>query len=216
MMKTRFWWSFSLVLALGVPVFGESLWLKATNDEKGIYGRAVAGRRGDLVTVQISETVRFSTTGMQATVPGRSSALQDEVFRLLQGVGKSALRLGTDASGATLMVDLGELFSGEFSGGAGTMSTDLSVESYPLTSEVVDVLPNGNLVIAGVKTVAIGEENLIVVLSGVARPEDITQSNTLSSSQLAHAQVNFLLEGTLSDVQQPGWLSQFVNRVNPF
>jgi flagellar L-ring protein FlgH len=215
-MKTRSWWSFSLAFLLVVPAGAESLWLKATNDEKGLYGRAVASRRGDLVTVRISETAKFSTSGLTATMPGRESALQSEMLRLLQGLGKNALRLGTDANGASLVVDLDALFSGKFTGGAGTMSSDLSVQAYPLTSEVVDVLPNGNLVIAGAKTVSIGEENLIVVLSGVARPEDISQTNTLASSQLAHAQVNFVLEGTLSDVQQPGWLSQFLNRANPF
>lgn len=215
-MRTRFWSSFSLFLILVAPVAAESLWLKATNDERGIYGRAVASRRGDLVTVQVSETASFSTSGLQASMPGRQSSVQNEVLRLLQGLGKNALRLGTDAAGAPLVLDLGELMSGDFEGGAGTLQTDLSVSSYPLTSEVVDVLPNGNLVIAGAKTVSIGEEDLIVVLSGVARPEDITQSNTLSSSQLAHAEVRFVLEGTLSDVQQPGWLSKFMNRVNPF
>lgn len=214
-MKTRFWWSFSLALCLGLPASAESLWLKPTNDEKGLFGRAVASRRGDLVTVQISETAKFSTSGLQASMPGRQSALQSEILGLLQGVGKSALQYGSNSAGP-MVLDLSALFSGDFEGGAGTMSTDLSVSSYPLTSEVVDVLPNGNLVIAGAKTVTIGDENLIVVISGVARPQDITQANTLSSSQLAHAQVNFVLEGTLSDVSQPGWLSQFINRVNPF
>ncbi len=216
MMHNRFWSFFSLLCLFASAVSAESLWLRASNDERGIYGRAVASRRGDLVTIQVSETAKFSTSGLQASMPGRESALQSEMLRLLQGVGKNALRLGSDAAGAPLVVDLSQLLSGEFSGGAGTLQSDIHVQSYPLTSEVVDVLPNGNLVIAGAKTVSIGEENLIVVLHGVARPEDISQSNTLSSSQLAHAQVRFVLEGTLSDIQTPGWMSRFLNRVNPF
>jgi flagellar L-ring protein precursor FlgH len=216
-MKIRFWLSSSLLFVLLVaPLWGESLWLKATNDENGIYGRAVASRRGDLVTVQVSETAKFSTTGITANLPGRTSALQNELLRVLQGVGKNALKLGTDAAGANVVLQLDELLSGNFQGGAGTLSSDISVSSYPLTSEVVDVLPNGNLVIAGAKTVSIGEEDLIVVLSGVGRPEDINQANTISSSHLAHARVEFVLEGTLSDVQTPGWLSKFINRANPF
>lgn len=215
-MQKRFWLYFSLICVFSSGVQAESLWLRASNDERGIYGRAVAGRRGDLVTIRVSETARFSTSGLQASMPGRQSAVQNEVLRMLQGVGKDALRLGSDASGAPLVVDLSALLSGEFSGGAGTLQTDIQVQSYPLTSEVVDVLPNGNLVIAGAKTVSIGEENLIVVLHGVARPEDISQANTLASSQLAHAQVRFVLEGTLSDVQTPGWMTKFINRVNPF
>jgi flagellar L-ring protein precursor FlgH len=215
-MRIQYWWFFSLIVFSLGSVEAESLWLRATNNEQGMYGRSVASRRGDLVTVQISETANFSTSGMQATIPGRESALQSEVLRLLEGVGKDALNLGADLNGDPLIIGLSKLFSGQFTGGAGTLSTELTVSSYPLTSEVVDVLPNGNLIIAGAKTVSIGKEDLIVVLHGVARPQDITQSNTLSSSQLAHAQVEFVLEGTLSDVSQPGWLSDFVNRVNPF
>lgn len=215
-MKARFWLYSSLALCITLPVMAESLWLKATNDESGLYGRSVASRRGDLITVQISETASFSTSGMTASMPGRESALQSELYKVLESVGKRVLSYGNDSSGASMVLSLDDIFSGEFSGGAGTLSSDLSVSSYSLTSEVVDVLPNGNLVIAGAKTVSIGEENLIVVLSGVARPEDINQLNTISSSQLAHAKVEFVLEGTLSDVQQPGWLSKVVNRVNPF
>ncbi len=215
-MKTLFWSSFSAFCLLASSLAAGSLWLQPTNDERGLFGRSVASRRGDLVTVQISETASFSTSGLQATMPGRESAVQNEMLRVLQSVGHEVLEVGTDSTGAGVMLDLTELLSGRFSGGAGAMSTDLSVSSYPLTSEVVDVLPNGNLIIAGAKTVSIGEENLIVVLHGVARPEDITQANTLSSAQLAHAQVDFVLEGTLSDVQRPGWMTKFLNRANPF
>ena len=215
-MKTRSWLYFRVSLILVLSAGAESLWLKSTNDEKGLYGRSVAGRRGDLVTIQVSETASFSTSGLQATMPGRQSALQSEMLRLVQGVAKNALNLGTDAAGGPLVVNLAELLSGDFTGGAGTLSSDLTVQSYPLTAEVVDVLPNGNLIVAGARQVSIGEENLLVVLHGVCRPQDITPANILASSKLAHAKVEFLLEGTLSDVQTPGWLSQFVNRVNPF
>lgn len=216
-MQIRFWLYFSLITGASLSLPAESLWLKPTNSEQGMYGRSVARQRGDLLTVNISETVSFSTSGMQATIPGKTSALQSEFLRLIQGLGKNALDIGVDASGDPLIIGLSELFSGNFTGGAGTLKTDLAVSSYLLTSEVVDVLPNGNLIIAGAKTVSIGNEDMLVVLHGVARPQDIdTQTNTLLSSSLAHGRVEFILEGTLSDVSQPGWLTDFVNRVNPF
>jgi len=60
-----------------------------------------------------------------------------------------------------------------------------------LTVTVVDVLPNGNLVIAGKRVLRADGETKVIRVAGVVRPRDVTSSNTILSEQVANARVSF-------------------------
>lgn len=207
---------FSLLLLLPLSSAAISIWRSPANDERGLYARQIANRVGDLVTVEISESAQLSTTGTQTETEGQSSALQGEVIRLLENVRPGMLRLGRDENGDPIQLNLSSLLSGQYSGGEGSIQSQYSVARYPLTVQVTDRLPNGNLVIEGAKRVVIGGETAYAVLRGIIRERDIEDNNTISSSRVANATIEFYGEGALSDVQNKGWASRLFDSLNPF
>ena len=85
-----------------------------------------------------------------------------------------------------------------------------------LTGEIVDVKPNGNLVISANSRVGHDEEVAEVVLTGVCRGVDVTPDNTVLSTQLADLQVTVKNSGAIKDAATRGWLTRFLDTVKPF
>lgn len=97
----------------------------------------------------------------------------------------------------------------EFSGEAdSSQSNSLSGE---ITVTVVDILPNGNLVVQGEKWFTLNQGKEYIRIAGVVRPQDVTPDNTLASSKLADAQIAYSGEGFLADANNQGWFGQFMN-----
>jgi flagellar L-ring protein precursor FlgH len=88
--------------------------------------------------------------------------------------------------------------------------------SGTLTTTVIGVLPNGNLQIAGDKQIAINRGSEHIRFSGVVDPRSITGSNTVSSTQVADARIEFRSKGTMDEVQTMGWLQRFFLNISPF
>ena len=85
-----------------------------------------------------------------------------------------------------------------------------------LTTTVVGVLPNGNLQIAGDKQIAINRGSEHLRFSGVVDPRSITGNNTVSSTQVADARIEFRSKGVMDEVQTMGWLQRFFLNISPF
>lgn len=85
-----------------------------------------------------------------------------------------------------------------------------------ITATVVDVLPNGNLLVSGEKQVAINQGSEFIRFSGVVNPSTITTSNSVNSSQVADARIEYKQNGYIAENQQPGWLARFFLNVLPF
>ncbi|WP_043649283.1 flagellar basal body L-ring protein FlgH [Chitinilyticum litopenaei] len=80
---------------------------------------------------------------------------------------------------------------------------------------VVNVLPNGNLVVGGEKQVAINGELNTVRLTGVVSSRDIKAGNTVSSTRVADARLEQVGEGAINDSNTMGWLQRFFLSVWP-
>lgn len=78
-----------------------------------------------------------------------------------------------------------------------------------ITVTVAQVLPNGNLVIQGEKWIAINQGDEYVRLRGIVRPVDIGPTNTVSSTQVANAQITYKGKGATADSNAVGWLARF-------
>ncbi len=195
----------TVLLAAGVRA--ESLWPAQGGSQRGIVADRKAAAKGDILTIVIAESAVASST--QSKKAERQSSLNDAVERFIFST--AASRLGTHN---------GELPGTAFGGasnysGGGAVNNAQSVSSRAAVL-VTDVLPNGNLVIEGVRVVTFSGETQYVVLHGLVRPDDIARSNTVLSTNIADARVEFHSEGTLTEAQKRGWLSKLYERLRPF
>jgi flagellar L-ring protein FlgH len=195
------------LLALGAAdASAASLW---NNDAgpRGMFADRKAGRSGDILTIVVIESV--AATNTQSKSSTRKSTIEDAVTQFMFSV--AASKLGTH-NGELPATNING--KGDYSGGGQTVNNQsLSSRAAVL---VTDVMPNGNLVIEGVRVVTFSGETQYVVLHGLVRPDDIAADNTILSSNIADARVEFVTEGALTDAQKRGWLSKLYEKLRPF
>jgi flagellar L-ring protein precursor FlgH len=88
--------------------------------------------------------------------------------------------------------------------------------SAKVTATVLDVKPNGILVIEARKTIANNDESQTIILSGSCRSEDVTTGNTVLSSQLADLQVISKTEGRVKETATKGWIPRVLETIFNF
>jgi flagellar L-ring protein precursor FlgH len=99
--------------------------------------------------------------------------------------------------------------------GEGETSRESSMTAS-ISTRVVRVLGNGNLLVAGSRQVKVNAEDQVIVISGVIRPEDIAPDNSVLSTNVADARIEYYGRGVLADKQRPGWLGRVLDWVWPF
>ena len=80
-----------------------------------------------------------------------------------------------------------------------------------VTVVVQQVLPSGALFVKGSKQVRLNQGDEVVFVSGLVRPEDVTQDNQVSSQRLAHARISYTGRGDMAESNTMGWLSRILN-----
>lgn len=116
---------------------------------------------------------------------------------------------------APLADKFGKLFPNETDtafAGAGSTNRSSSITAL-LTARVSEVLPNGDMVIEGVREVDVNGDNLLVVLTGVVRPVDVAQNNMISSTRVGQLRIRSIGRGMIKDSLSPGWLVRILNKV---
>ena len=92
-------------------------------------------------------------------------------------------------------------------------------ENYVRTSmaaRVTRVLPGGLLQIEGARETRVNEETEYMVLTGVIRAKDVAADNTIMSTQIADASINYYGKGVIADKQKPGWFTRLMDNIWPF
>lgn len=192
----------ALSLALGLCAGAASLYKEARRGSAGLYSDFKAKKVGDVITILIVESNSASEVSQSGT-----SKSHDMDFRLthLFGAG-SKLFPGEEGDDLTRL-----RFSGDndFDGQASTKNAG-SVKAQ-LSATVKEVLPNGNLLVEGRRTIYVNKEQKNIVLSGVVRPQDVTKNNTVLSTYIADAAITFEGFGEVTDQARPGFLSRLLN-----
>lgn len=88
--------------------------------------------------------------------------------------------------------------------------------SFNVAATIVQLLPNGNMVIRGTQEIVLNHEKREVMVSGVIRPEDIGGENSVKYDQIAEARIMYGGKGTLSDVQYPRYGQELTDIIMPF
>lgn len=99
--------------------------------------------------------------------------------------------------------------------GTGSIEREEDIE-LKIAALVTQILPNGNMVIHGRQEVRVNFEKRILELDGVIRPEDISNTNSISYEKIAEARISYGGEGQITDVQQPRYGQQLYDIVFPF
>lgn len=182
-----------------------SIWQASSN---GITEDFKARRKGDIITIVISENASASKEAKTDTKRGTSISAGIPNFMGLENVGLLKNNIG----------DLSKLINASVDsqyGGSGSTSRK-EVLNATITARVVEVIPNGNLMIEGRRNVKVNNEDQEIVLEGIIRPRDIAADNTINSIYVADAKISYFGRGIISDRQSPGWLMNIVDKVWPF
>jgi flagellar L-ring protein FlgH len=197
----------TLICVTASALHADSLWTTPTNTEKSMFADHKASRNGDIITVVVSETA--ATTSSQSKKSSKDSSIDAGISQFLFPAAVSAF--GTH-KGALPATKFGA--KSDFSAGGQVNNTQsLTARAAVL---VTDVLPNGNLVIEGVRVVSFSGETQYVVLHGLVRPDDVTSANTVASSNVADVRIEFISEGSLTDEQKKGWLTKLYDKLRPY
>jgi flagellar L-ring protein FlgH len=156
----------------------------------------------DVVTIVVSETTQANSAADASN--NKDSAITSSAGNLF-GLEKKVKELSTavDAKGTNT-------YKGS---GSTTRATSLTTT---LTARVKNVLPNGYLLIEGVREIRLNNENQTMYLTGVIRPEDISAKNLIASGAVAQMEVRLQGKGVVSQPLKPGWLYRILSGVLPF
>ena len=213
--------AFSAFTLTGNSVQAGSLWLKEGSNEQSMFADKIARNIGDILTIVVSEdtstqqTARIktyeNTQGGTGIFPALNATLNGFVQALPSWLSKSTGG-GVDQNDVTIPT-LDIAAKSEWNGGGDTQNTLTLTNRTAVT--VVDVLPNGNLVVEGAKIIRAGQESQYAYMRGIVRPIDIASDNTIPSTKIADAQVEFIPEGELSEAQKKGWLVRMWDKIRP-
>jgi len=102
----------------------------------------------------------------------------------------------------------------DFSGEGGAAANNAF--NGTITVTVIDVYPNGNLLVSGEKMVAINQGSEFIRFSGVINPNSVTSANTVQSTQVADARMEYRGSGFIDESNTMGWLQRFFVAILPF
>ncbi|MEE4254022.1 MAG: flagellar basal body L-ring protein FlgH [Desulfuromusa sp.] len=188
------------------PQTAGSLW---TESRGGMFVDMKGQTVGDIITVVIVENASASKEATTET--DRSSSMSAGISNVF-GLEKYIGQLGNNAIDPASLIDA--TTTNEFSGSGKTARKENLVAT--LTTQVIEVLPNGNLKIEGNKTVTVNNEMQIVKLTGTIRSADVSPQNLVDSKNILNARIAYIGEGIISDKQQQGWLVRALDQVWPF
>lgn len=196
---SRRWAAAAVVLlssALGAQDRAGSIY-KPDLGPRGIIASKTAFRRGDIVTVVIAEQQSLSNEEASDLSRGTNLNYRLNVWDIKPNMFSVLPKAAADST---------ESFSGSVN------YAKKGAFEARLASVVVDVLPNGNMVVNGRREIRIDRETKLIEFSGIVRRYDIANDNTVQSELVANAEIRYLGNGPLTDSTQRYGLGATVHR----
>ena len=194
-----------LCLSFAATLSADSLW--QDGQAKSMCADKRAGKVGDIVTILVQEN--SSATKDNTTKTSKDSSINAAISSFLYSPTASSL-LTKKGSLPALNVS----GKSEFAGGGQINNSQQIAASVAV--RVVDLLPNGNLVIEGTRESSFSGEQQTIILRGTIRQDDIAANNTVFSYNVADATIKFISKGTISDSQRKGWFHRIWDKFSPF
>jgi flagellar L-ring protein precursor FlgH len=158
---------------------------------------------GDIITVQIVEKVTASQVSKSTANRTTSGSASVSAFPLLSPPDLANLKAGVGTSSAN-----------DFSGKGGTESANTF--SGSITATVVNVLPNGHLLVTGEKQIGVNQHVDVLRFSGTVDPRLMQAGNIVNSTQVANVRLESKGRGAQAEAQTVGWLTRFFFSFLPF
>jgi flagellar L-ring protein precursor FlgH len=177
---------------------------QVTSTPGGVYQPLFEDRRaravGDTLTISINEKINASKT---------ATSNADRKGNMSFSVPDAKIA-GKNIKGGSLTAES----KNEFTGGGDSSANNVFTGTIAVT--VIDVLPNGNLLVAGEKQIGINQGSEFIRLSGIVNPQHIAYGNVVSSTQVAEARLEYRGSGYINEAQTMGWLARVFQSVMPF
>ncbi|PID77954.1 MAG: flagellin biosynthesis protein FlgH [Deltaproteobacteria bacterium] len=179
-----------------------SLWQGENN---GLFADGQAHKKGDTIIIDIVENTSSKTSA--STSLKKDSSLEMGIPNAFGVMSHFAGLYPRMKPSKLLNSDVKNDFDG-----SGTSDRNTNLKGS-VGARVINVLPNGDLVVSGNKNVKINNETQIMRVSGIVRPQDVGSDNRVSSTYLSNAQVEIYGKGVISDKQKPGWLARILDKI---
>jgi len=167
------------------------------------FGKGRNFQVGDVITVLLNESTQAARTQNGSITRDSSNTLIPE------GLKTYGANLGGFMKGINMT-------SGSVSNkGTGAADQQASLIGSVAVA-VVEVMPNGNLVLRGEKQLALTEGSEIIQVAGIIRPDDVAPNNTVQSRRLANAQISYRGTGDLANATKAGWGTSALLKLWPF
>jgi len=160
---------------------------------------------GDTIIVTLNEKTTASKKSNSSTDRNSNSTITTPTPLAITGLPLpvSLMSMNMDAGSANT-----------FTGGGASASNNVFTGTIAVT--VIEVLPNGNMLVSGEKQVGINQGQEFIRFSGVVNPVMIGNNSTISSSQVADARIEYRGNGYIDESQTMGWFSRGLMSILPF
>jgi len=212
----------ALAASVSTEAAAQSLWREG-NNAAALFADHRARAVNDIVTILIVEQASSSRSANTTTNKETSrSASVTEFPTMFDGAARVVVKplvkswLGWQTPSQFFENDTRIAIDSKADHNGGGSIDRSDRVSGQIPARVVKVLDNGNMIVEGRRAVVVNDETQVITLSGVIRPEDVTASNTVFSSQIADAEIQMEGRGILAQAQKPGIIFRILDWFNLF
>lgn len=180
----------------------QSMWANRTQSQIASFRDTRARSVGDLITVTINQ--RTDVQNQDSRVLSKSTNAD------------GSLDTGYGGSGTSGNITADYQTSSQRNFDGSTSFNSARNFSSRFTVVVLDVQPNGNMLIGGIESIKIAGDKRTLVLSGIVRAVDIRADNSVNSQLVANLELEYAEKGVETEYTRQGWLMRKITKIWPF